>query len=632
MKKIKLISALILFLMPFTLFNVQANSLIDGKVFDVEMNVSKEGVITVVETIDLVFNGRNQGIYVYLPQKSIMTFEGTTKSFYHPIKNVKVLSNDEVSISESSEFVELIIGTAGTYITGPKQYKYSYEIHTLDLGLKYQEKPFDLFYMNMISKNWDIQFDRVDFAINFPEVIDVPVNVYATEQNLPVDFTVNGSRLVGSYEGLPLHEGLTVEIAFEDGYFDFPTRDYTLIPLIVIAAISFISIVMYPMFGKEFPIIETVEFKGPSDLSSAESGYVFRGHNSSDDIISLIVFWASKSYLKLVETDEDADNIEIHKLKDLKSENEAEIAIFNQLFLKSDVTSTKDLTMKFAPTIQYGVTHLADRFRKSKDKKIFDTASSGFKGFSSVMIVVGMALLGGTIGYRMIPMTTYFMLGGAVGFLIGVALVVLAILSFSTDGISTRSRSKLKGIPFVILYVALIFLSYVGFASEFPHRIVFVITAILLIVGLYFIANMGKRTQYGANRYGSILGLKRFIETAEIERIKMFAEETPSLFYDLLPFTYVLGLTDVWMKKFETLTIEQPDWYQTSTPGNIYRDIYMMNALNRSLNSLNTSLTSVPQPKVSTGGSRIGGGGGFGSSGGGGFGGGGFGGSGGGGW
>lgn len=634
MKLVNKILLLSIVLFSLSFFNVEAASNIDGKSFHVKMNVSDDGVVRVEETLDVFFNGYNQGIYVIIPQTYRMNLGNGMKNYIFPVKNFQILSDDEVSVNSSSEGIQAIIGTEGDYITGAKQYRYSYEIHMQDVNLKDKSgTPFDLMYLNIVSRNgWEFGFERVQFSIVLPQQITEDVNLYATTANLPVKHSIRGNMITGSYDNLPVGEGLSVEIAFRDGYFNYPSNDFTIVPAVGILIISILSIILYPKLGKEYPVIETVEFKGPKDISSAEAGYVFRGHNNSQDIISLIVYWASKGYLTLIELDENGDDIQINKMKELHSDNEAENAIFKQLFIKGDSTSTKELTNKFAPTIQYGITHIGDRFRKSNLNHVFNGTSSFYKGFAGVMMVVFSGLLGGSLGYRLIPMASYFMIGGAIGLFVGIAAVVLSIFTFSKDGISTRNRSIVPGIVFAIIMIFASYFIYNQFFINDINGIVFFLSVGIIVIALAAIANMGKRTQYGVKKYGEILGLKRFIETAEVERIKMFAEETPSLFYDLLPYTYILGLTDVWMKKFETIKIEQPDWYQSSTPGNLYRDIYIMNALNRSMTRLNSSMTSVPQPSVQTGGSRFGGGGGFGSSGGGGFGGGGFGGSGGGGW
>ncbi|MDE8209599.1 hypothetical protein PT115_09135, partial [Erysipelothrix rhusiopathiae] len=43
--------------------------------------------------------------------------------------------------------------------------------------------------------------------------------------------------------------------------------------------------------------------------SSAEIGYVYRGYSKSQDIVSLIIYWASKGFLTIEELDEKGTNL-----------------------------------------------------------------------------------------------------------------------------------------------------------------------------------------------------------------------------------------------------------------------------------------------------------------------------------
>ncbi len=55
--------------------------------------------------------------------------------------------------------------------------------------------------------------------------------------------------------------------------------------------------------------------------------------------------------------------------------------------------------------------------------------------------------------------------------------------------------------------------------------------------------------------YGEILGFKEFIETAELDRINELVRKRTFLLYNILPYAYVLGLTDKWINKFNTIKI-----------------------------------------------------------------------------
>ncbi len=139
---------------------------------------------------------------------------------------------------------------------------------------------------------------------------------------------------------------------------------------------------------------------------------------------------------------------------------------------------------------------------------------------------------------------------------------------------------------------------------------------------------MSKRTPYGTKQYGKVLGLKKFIEEAEIEELEMLVHDDPKYFYDVLPYAYVLGISDTWSKKFESIAIPEPEWYSSTTPFNPY--IFNRN-MTYYMNQTTNSMTSRPAPTYSGGKGGGSFGGGFGG-GGGGFSGGGFGGGSSGGW
>lgn len=82
-----------------------------------------------------------------------------------------------------------------------------------------------------------------------------------------------------------------------------------------------------------------------------------------------------------------------------------------------------------------------------------------------------------------------------------------------------------------------------------------------MVVLLLFMKIMPKRTPYGNEMLGKIKGFKRFLETAEKSRLEALVNENPEYFYDILPYTYALEVSDVWMKQFEKIDIQAPDWY-----------------------------------------------------------------------
>lgn len=63
------------------------------------------------------------------------------------------------------------------------------------------------------------------------------------------------------------------------------------------------------------------------------------------------------------------------------------------------------------------------------------------------------------------------------------------------------------------------------------------------------------RTAAGKKVLGQLLGLKKFIEVAEKDKMEMLVRQTPELYYEILPYAYVLNVTNKWIEQFNVLKI-----------------------------------------------------------------------------
>jgi uncharacterized membrane protein len=140
----------------------------------------------------------------------------------------------------------------------------------------------------------------------------------------------------------------------------------------------------------------------------------------------------------------------------------------------------------------------------------------------------------------------------------------------------------------------------------------FIIQSLCMIALIVFLGIMKKRTEYGNEILGKIQGFKNFLEMAEKPRLEELVMENPEYFYDILPYTYVLGVSNKWMKKFEDIALEAPTWYYGYTD-------FSTHSFNRFMNSTYTSIgnamSSSPSDSGSSGGGFSGGGSGGGGGG-----------------
>ena len=89
--------------------------------------------------------------------------------------------------------------------------------------------------------------------------------------------------------------------------------------------------------------------------------------------------------------------------------------------------------------------------------------------------------------------------------------------------------------------------------------------------------------------------------------------QDPTYFYNILPYTYVLGVSDKWIKKFESIATQAPTWYDSP---NAFDMVVFGSFLNTTMSSAQNVMSS--SPSSDSGGSSGGGSSGGGSGGGGG--------------
>ena len=123
------------------------------------------------------------------------------------------------------------------------------------------------------------------------------------------------------------------------------------------------------------------------------------------------------------------------------------------------------------------------------------------------------------------------------------------------------------------------------------------------VVMVILATQIRRRTARGAQWSGRILGLKHFIETVEADKLKMLVESDPKYFYSILPYAYVLGVTDKWAKQFESIAVEPPSWYY-GYDGSVFTTIWFASMISNSLYYTQQNMMATK----SSGGSGFGGG------------------------
>ena len=243
---------------------------------------------------------------------------------------------------------------------------------------------------------------------------------------------------------------------------------------------------------------------------------------------------------------------------------------------------------------------------KQNKNKVFEKSSLNKKIFIILMIIASYCLI--TIP----PIFTYGEQETLIFALVfpGIGFTALLGMLFGDIPISVKIFGVFwglgfGGIPWLITVLP-------ALMQDMSYLICYIIGLLCIGVMILVIKYLPKRTKYGNEMLGKLKGFKNFLETVEKEKLESLVMENPNYFYDILPYTYVLGVSDKWIKKFESISLQAPSWYDSSNSF----DISSFNRfINSTMSSAQGAMTS--SPSSSSGGSSSGGSSGGGSSGGG---------------
>ena len=637
MKKLTLFLALIIGLFFSA---VQVSAVDTGATINtmtVKMNVTENGLVEIDTVLVIDFTGSGiHGPSVYVPQSYTTTWtidgQDIEKEYYFPVRNLKVYNNNYFTEIDGYDNFIIYIGDKNVTVSGIKTYHYSYTIQLRDLDINGKQ----LFYMNIVGTGWADPIGQVDFSITLPKGWPNNPIFYAgpngSSTPSEVEYDIIGNTLTGSFDlGMQSYTGITIYEYLSDtgDYFTFiPPTDYSPWALLILALFSTLLFVVFQRFGKDDKPVITVEFNPIKGLSSSQAGYIYDGSVDTKDVVSLIIEWANKGYLTITENESNKDNFTLNKVRDMEeSEIRAEKTLFNSLFNGRDSVTNKQLQNTFYQSIANAKMDIARYFNGNPQRNIFSKKATFFKIIFGILTMIPAALIMASTVYVATYREEVALISGVAVFITGTVLVLVWSITIKRwPSLSKAARFfSLMGCGFIsVIYSSIFF--FVIFALSSDFSLLFIVKVLLTLglsaVNILLVAYMDKRTQLGVDYLGKILGLKQFIETAEKDRLEMLVRDDPSYFYKLLPYAYVFNVTDVWSKKFESIAIEGPSWYYG---GNQLNTMLFMNRFNRTMNTMNRAMTSVPQSKGRAGGS-------FGGGGGGGFSGGGFGGGGGGHW
>ena len=590
--------------------------------YDIQIDVMDNNSYDISETIKVEYSEPRHGIYRFIPRKHN---DLTVK-----ITDISVPGYDyTINRDAGDDYINIRIGSPDYLVDGIKTYQINY---TYTMGKDFISE-LDEFYFNLIGPDWATTIQDATFTITMPHEFDASkLNVtsgrYGSSDTTNTYYDVSGLTITGGINGpLGPNEGLTVALTLPEGYYQsakdnnagFYIMRYLMYGLCVLLVVW--AYFTWSRHGRDIQLTPVVGFYPPDGMTPAEVGYIVDGTIDNQDIISLIIYWASKGFLRIEEHSEQDDSLfgrlkkpdtsfSFIKLRDANQEMQPfEATMFTQLFEYGDGETVHDVDLEKAFYVTVNATRsMIINSYKSSDRRLYTKKSVGKQALTMLSSILPafmmiLALLYLELGFGLILVGFSLMLG------LVYVMPIMFIMGFGLSRMNLQPGFKFGSVMIVV--IAGIPSLLIGFIISMTTLLSFI--DVIAVVGASVALNMlgmamPQRSDFATDRLNKILGFKNFLLYAEKPRLEALVEQNPEYFYDTMAYAMVLGVSDKWAEKFESIALEPPNWYQGYQP-NYFRASLFGRHLVSSMSSMQTTMTSMPtRSRSGGGGSSFGGG------------------------
>lgn len=535
--------------------------------FQVTAKINTDSTVEITEYIKYNF-GANQrhGIYRDIPYK----YEGRYGNFNLRISDISVVDQDEIGyqyeVSNDGDYKHIKIGDSDVYVSGVKEYVIKY---TVARAINFFED-FDEFYWNVTGNNWDVAISRSGARIIFPveaRQSDIKIECYSgaygsgdncATKEITGDAGMT-KEIVFNNGFLDTREGLTVAVGFPKGVVIEPTLGRKILLVIkdniILALPIFVFIAMF--------FIWRIKGRDPRGR-----GTIVAEFDAPDGLTPAEVGALVDERVNDKDVSSEIINLAVKGYVKIIQVSEGE------LFKKTDY-----IIKKLKNTENLSESPEERLFRKlfkggENEIKLSELKDSFYQDLQEIKEAIYNSLV--SRGY------------------------------FPKNPNKVRSFYLTIGIVFIVISLFFGF-SVMGVISIFA-------SGLIVVIFSFF---MSAKTEKGVLAYEHILGLKKYLQVAEKDRIEFHnaPEKNSEHFEKLLPLAMALGVEKNWANQFKDIYINRkPGWYDGYS-NTSFSALTLTNSLGSFSSQARSTLSSVP---ASSGGSGSSGGGFSGGGGGGG--------------
>ncbi len=305
----------------------------------------------------------------------------------------------------------------------------------------------------------------------------------------------------------------------------------------VICGIYLIGLIVFVILNRKKKIIEVVEFSAPDGMTPADAGYVIDKSIDDRDISSLLIYWAEKKYIEIIQNEDKT--VILKKLKDADDKMKVyEQTMFNTVFSQKVEVNLKDLPVIIKPI----TSTIKKQIKDENNKKYFNSKIES----TSTWLTLGITCL-------LVFLSYFFGSGGTFSIICGVIIFAISTI-FSNICNKVYIQKKLKAIILYIVGIVLFLIfALLNLVYSFTNLYVLgltTITTFLCLLTYILCPFLEYRTKEGQFVVGRLLGLKKYLEVTEKEKIEMLIKENPEYFYNIIPYAYVLNVSNEWIENY----------------------------------------------------------------------------------
>lgn len=499
---------LLLIIIPFLTLIIQnilssnnhsyISSEFDIEKYDVVLDVDEDNKVDVTETVTInIPSNEFNGIY-----KSISLWE----KYYNKdlkeskkkvlISNVRVIGEKYV-LDEFNDRIGIRIGSTRT--------KVEKGLHTYTIKYRYNmgkdpNSNLDEFVFNLFDNYDNTKINNMTVTVNMPKSFDNNVMLLDGKENITnkVNYQINGNSILISINDYTIDNSLTLNMSLPNNYFVIGTYNYGILCLLICIAIIVISICSFIAWKKY--------------STKTAKRYQTVEFYAPDDLDSAQVGYIygetniKKLTISLIVGLASKGYISIEELENKK---------FNIINIGKEKQNLKPLSITEQLVYQ--------ELFKNGDSNLLANDYSFSNVFSKVS-----ACLENVIDKKIHDHNSKKIMNTIS------TMLVLSIIAWMVAYLFIKDLDPKLEIMYLISFIA-IFIT--GFISIF----------------------MNQKNDYGQIISAKILGFRNYLITAEKNQLEALVLENPNYFYDILPYTYVLDISDKWINNFEKENIPNID-------------------------------------------------------------------------